>query len=685
MSFARSFRFAQAKSAQQVSVVVVLLIASAALSSLHRKPRMWLAAETPVAFWAWRNQSPSETDVRRVIEKTKAVAIFLRAGQIDFQDGKLPRIRPVTGSLPKEVDVHINYDAEQARREEREKKWTQARAATTRRELTRILDFSKRLMAAYPGLAVGGAFALRAAQASEELGDNQAAAQFARRAMQGQLDSDQRVQTLWTLGVAEHRLHHFDDARQSFTKLLRDYPHTRLTEGARRMLAMIAEDGGDIDGALEQYVALDYDLDVGYFIDSLMTPEQLAGFIERHPDSPKRNEFTYALGIRYLRAKRWDEARKMFGQVQQTRPASDYYPSYFRRHCPDDQTLNCADPKEGDFDEQQHPVITARLVMRDIQTANDLEGLERRANQAEGDEAKAEALYQLASYQYEQSSLLFYNPLASPGYWNLDLLASEGKYRVVNESQILFESTKEHERLARALDIYLDVVNRFPQTRAARDSLYTAAVCHERLSNYNPYWREIYQNGLHAGQRMVTYRDVKATYPNYQLPRGTYGWQPTTRTVNDGPGWQAAPKPPKPPLRLTREARVKRLVQQMVTRFQIFWREDGQRWLTEFVIFVVLLGTARVASRNRKRLRRRMARHRLEQSKQAVTYPWLELFWIDHVEPSRREQFRNFLGAKREEFIELARDRRSQPVLFRNIVSHSLMFGLLVSLVWTVW
>jgi hypothetical protein len=323
--------------------------------------------------------------------------------------------------------------------------------------------------------------------------------------------------------------------------------------------------------------------------------------------------------------------------------------------------------------------------MRDIQTANDLEALERRADQAKGDEANAEALYQFASYQYEASSLLFYNPLASQGYWNLSLLAGEGRYRVANESQLLFNSTQEHERLARALKIYLDVVNRFPRTRAARDSLYTAAVCHERLSAYNPYWREIYQNGLHAGERMVTYQDVKATYPNYQLPRGTFGWQPSTRTVNGGPGWQAPPQPPKPKPRLTKSARLKILGNSLVDGLTSFWNEKGRRWSTECVIVLGLWFTLRVAARNRKRLRARLTRQRIAQSRQAVSYPWLDLFWIDHVEPSRREQIKQFLGEKRQEFLELAKDRRSRPVLLRSLVSHSLLSGLVLALIWTVW
>jgi hypothetical protein len=90
---------------------VVLLIATAVSLSFHRKPRVWPAAATPVAFWAWRNQTPAEADVRAAIETTKARAIFLRAGQIDFEDGAPRRIRAVTGSLPREVDLHLVYNA----------------------------------------------------------------------------------------------------------------------------------------------------------------------------------------------------------------------------------------------------------------------------------------------------------------------------------------------------------------------------------------------------------------------------------------------------------------------------------------------------------------------------------------------------------------------------------------------
>jgi outer membrane protein assembly factor BamD (BamD/ComL family) len=582
--------------------------------------------------------------------------------------------------LDRDESGPTDYESRERRREEIDEEWQQHRDLVGRTERSRVLNFAKRLLSHYPSLQVGGAFALRAAQASVELDDNQNAVTFVERALRSGLHGDQRAQALWTLGIAEHRLRQFDKARKAFETLLKEFPVSSLTEGTRRSLAMIAEDSGDIDTALEQYIALDYNIDVAYFVDTLMTTEQLTGFLERHPDSPKANEFTYALAIRYLRADRWQDARQTLARVRTASTPNYSAYSYFG-DCDGTETVDCWDPKDPETDSDGNLIITPALVMRDVQTANDLEALELKVNEAVGDEAKAEALYQVASYQYQARSLLFYNPLASPGYWNLGLLSGKGKYRAPNESQILWNATQERERLARALNVYLEVVDRFPQTRAARDALYTAAVCHERLSNYNPYWRGIYQAGLHAGKRMVTYEDVKTAYPNYQLPRGTYGWQPASRNVNGGPGFQP---PPKPPVRPTKTARVKSIARWLKNSFEEFWVQKGERWLTEAIILGLILFVGRVAARSRRRLRARIARQRLAQAKEVVVYPWLELFWIDHVEPSRREQFKKFLGEKRQEFVDLARDGRSRPVLVKNIVSHAALAGLLISLLWTV-
>lgn len=450
-----------------------------------------------------------------------------------------------------------------------------------RAELKRVAAFASRLMRRYPRRSVGGQFALRLAEANLELGENSSAAEQAGRALNLNLRGDERANALWIKGVAEHRMKDYDSARDTFNRLLDEKPRGEQREGARRHLAMIAEDSGDIDAALEQYLILKYDTDIAYFLDVLMTPEQLAGFIERHPNHVDRDELLYALGLRHLRARRWDDARATFARIETNEKSS--YDRYIEQEKCSKSVFACVDPKDTYYGVG----VSAPLLMRDIRTADDLQRLEREAEMAEGDEAKAEALYQLASYQYEASALLFYNPAAWHGqrYWLLSELAGSDSYRAPNEAQALWQHMQEHETVARALVIYLDIARRFPNTRAARDALYTAAVCHERLSNYNPYWRDMYLRGLHAGQRMVTYDDVRRTYPDYQLPRGTYGWEPATRTVNGGAGWDA---PPKPQPRLTRSARIKLKLESILRSADEFWKQKGRRWLT---IWISCVGT----------------------------------------------------------------------------------------------
>jgi hypothetical protein len=68
-----------------------------------------------VAFWAWRNQTPSAAEVERAVRETHASAIFLRAGQIHQEDdGRLRRVRPVTGNFPRGVELHLVYNSTRA-------------------------------------------------------------------------------------------------------------------------------------------------------------------------------------------------------------------------------------------------------------------------------------------------------------------------------------------------------------------------------------------------------------------------------------------------------------------------------------------------------------------------------------------------------------------------------------------
>jgi hypothetical protein len=40
-----------------------------------------------------------------------------------------------------------------------------------------------------------------------------------------------------------------------------------------------------------------------------------------------------------------------------------------------------------------------------------------------------------------------------------------------------------------------------------------------------------------------SHTEIKAAYPDYQLPRGTFGWEPATATVNGGPDGKLRQRP----------------------------------------------------------------------------------------------------------------------------------------------
>lgn len=67
--------------------------------------------DLPVAFWSWRNEAPGDGDVRSAVRATGAQAIFQRAGQLDLDDGRVERIRAVSGEIPSVAPLHLVYNA----------------------------------------------------------------------------------------------------------------------------------------------------------------------------------------------------------------------------------------------------------------------------------------------------------------------------------------------------------------------------------------------------------------------------------------------------------------------------------------------------------------------------------------------------------------------------------------------
>jgi hypothetical protein len=77
----------------------------------YQKPRVWATNEVPIAFWAWRNEAPVQHDVNNAMQDARARALFLRAGQIDYQAGVIHRIRGLNGTLPQGIELHLVYNA----------------------------------------------------------------------------------------------------------------------------------------------------------------------------------------------------------------------------------------------------------------------------------------------------------------------------------------------------------------------------------------------------------------------------------------------------------------------------------------------------------------------------------------------------------------------------------------------
>src|SRR6185503_3684294 len=98
----------------RVAYAGVILTSVSLVSIFHARPRVWSVDEVPVAFWAWRTLSPDKVDIQAAVENAHAQVLFLRAGQIDYQDGKLRRIRPLAGSLPNGIKLHLVYNTTRA-------------------------------------------------------------------------------------------------------------------------------------------------------------------------------------------------------------------------------------------------------------------------------------------------------------------------------------------------------------------------------------------------------------------------------------------------------------------------------------------------------------------------------------------------------------------------------------------
>lgn len=67
--------------------------------------------EVPIAFWSWQRTTPTIEEVEAARQAVETATLFLRAGQLDYEQNEARRIRPVEGRLPPNIRVHLVYNA----------------------------------------------------------------------------------------------------------------------------------------------------------------------------------------------------------------------------------------------------------------------------------------------------------------------------------------------------------------------------------------------------------------------------------------------------------------------------------------------------------------------------------------------------------------------------------------------
>lgn len=574
------------------------LIASRGSGSVYAKDaRGWIARaavaryEMPTALVVYYTQLADREDRSEQIQGARSLNLIRR--NVDYDD-----MLEVEKRIERSPDVALAYAYYEIYNHESFRdpdEWDDSEVPSFGRtdQLKRIVAFCSRMSTRWPAGAIGASFALRVAGASLELDRPRDAERFAERALEAGPTDKERVQALYLGAMAKHGLGDFDGARSAIGSLRAVKPDAAMDERAGRLLATVCEDDGDLAGALDEYRKLGYEADAAYVIDTLMSVGQLENYVSARPRDPDIDWLRYAVGIRLLRAGLYERAERALEQVRTTNSYADDLLSSngYENVTPWDgrnlkQSLGC-----------DSRVRTPRQawVARDLQTAKDLDTLERAKNATTDRERAAEAQYQFASYLFEHESLLFYNP--SLWWGNRAELLRSLEYgdalRLPGEAGNLWSETNAHDALAQSVDAFLDVVDRYPDTHAAADALYSAAVAHDRLANFNGYWRSQYEIGLHAGRRMVTYADVSRLYPRYRVPIATVGWEPSTRTVSGGPARAALPAKPKPvPAWRHYAKRVPEVVVEfggpIVDRVSS-WIRSGARWTADVVTRAAIL------------------------------------------------------------------------------------------------
>lgn len=265
-----------------------------------------------------------------------------------------------------------------------------------------------------------------------------------------------------------------DKAAANYLDVLKT-PGSYLANPARENLALLYERSGRWNDALDMYWQLDYTSDVAYLLDARMTTDQIQHAIDARGAADSHHDLLlFSLGMRYLRGDELARARDIFASIPQAKR----------------DELSHKGSKDYAWVEDDKNAIVDSLF-DPLESTNDLIGLRKSIADASGDDAKAAAMYKLATYYYTHRNLLLYNASLWEGgrnwmfgaAWNDKAADKDDRFAVASHHY-------EHESLYHARKICLAIVDQYPKSKIAPQALYRAATASRRLANFSGWWRE---------------------------------------------------------------------------------------------------------------------------------------------------------------------------------------------------
>ncbi len=247
------------------------------------------------------------------------------------------------------------------------------------------------------------------------------------------------------------------------------YPKSYLKNPAIEYRASLHIRNKELVLALADFEKLEYRMDVAYLLDVRMSPEEINLVATDRKAEPDVDKYRLAYGYRLLRKGGYAEAEAAFSSI------------------PEARRKKLAEVGERNYAWLQDDSGLLDTIPDPLQTTRDLKALEEKIARSSGS-AKASAKYELASYFYNRRNLLLYNASLWQGGRGVLVGLNTGITDQSDKSAVS-EHCFEHEALAQARRICLEIASEHPKEATTAKALYRAATATRRLADFNSWWR----------------------------------------------------------------------------------------------------------------------------------------------------------------------------------------------------